>query len=294
MSGLEPGDDEFAALVKTCGYLGSFLDKGTWQPLTPLEELVLRTLARGRGTFETIVELADSNRTLQAAMLGRSLFEDMVVVHWLVLHRDAPDWLIQRFNAHADAMRLHDATVRGQMRRGSIDDVADLRGHEEELRREFGLYAERDWWGKTRDGQRISMPQLVVRLASERRFHPRLRGEQPILEQYYALQQKAWTQALHHTAVGTLVGTVDGGAFPHSVAGPGRAIILFGNYWVLGQLIFAALELGADAGAIAYFQKVFLAGLAVFGAVLDMPVPWEEDVARWAAETPDEHRDPSR
>lgn len=213
MSGLEPDDDEFAALVKTCGYLGSFLDKGTWKPLTPLEELVLRTLARGRGTFETIVELADSSRTLQAAMLGRSLFEDMVVVHWLVLHRDDPDWLIQRFNAHADAMRLHDATARGQMRRGSIDDVADLRGHEEGLRREFGLYAERDWWGKTRDGQRISMPQLVVRLASERRF--------------------------------------------------------------------------------AYFQKVFLAGLAVFGAVLDMPVPWEEDVARWAAETPDEHRDPS-
>jgi hypothetical protein len=290
MSEAKPAGDAFPALVRVCGYLENFLDKGTWKPVTPLEELVLRTLARGRGTFGTIVDLAENGRTLQAAMLGRSLFEDMVVAHWLVLHHDDPDWLVQRFNAHADAMRLHDVTVRRQMRLGSADDVSDLHGREHDLREQFGRFAERDWWGKTRDGQRISMPQLVARLADEKRFQPRLRGDEPILEQYYALQQKAWTQALHHTAVGTLVGQSDGGVFPRSVAGPSRSLILFGNYWVFGQLIFVALELGAEAGALTYFEKVFLTGLAVFGAALDAPVPWEDDVARWAQQPPDEPR----
>src|SRR4051794_9795074 len=144
--------------------LPGFLDKDTWQPATPLEDLVLGTLARGRSTYATIVSLVETGAVLQAAMLGRSLFEDMVVAHWLVLNEDDPDWLIQRFCDHRDAMRLYDATMREQVDvPPSGDDISDLIGKEKGLQDEFGNYAERDWWGRDRSGRRISMPELVER-----------------------------------------------------------------------------------------------------------------------------------
>jgi hypothetical protein len=119
-------------LIEVCRFLPNFLDKGEWQPATPAEELVLRTLARARGTYTAIIELVETERTLPAAMLGRSLFEDMVVTHWLVLHKEHPDWLIERFERHCDAMRLYDATVREQVNwMPSGDDISDLAGREE-------------------------------------------------------------------------------------------------------------------------------------------------------------------
>ena len=278
-----PDEQSLSELSDVCGFLPNFLDKGTWEPATPLEDLVLRTVARGRGTYETIVDLIQAERTLQAAMLGRSLFEDMVVAHWLVLHREDPDWLIQRFLRHRNAMRLHETATR--VRAGHAqddDDVSDLLGQEEGLRREFGRYAEHDWWGCDRDGQRITMPELVKRLALAEQFHPRLRGEEPILEQYYAQQHKAWTQALHHTAAGMSVRSRAPGDFPFSVAEPHAFLILFGNYWVFGQLIFVALELATAPEVADYFEKLFFAGLAVFGEWIGQPAPWADDVATWA------------
>ena len=271
-------------LIDVCRFLPNFLDKGTWKPANPLEDLVLGTLARGRATYATIVNLVEADATLQAAMLGRSLFEDMVVAHWLVLHHEDPDWLVQRFDDHRDAMRLYDAAMREQVNfLPSGDDVSDLVGREKTLRREFGKYSERDWWGRDRQGHKVSMPEVVRRLSADPLFHPRLRGEEPILEQYYAVQHKAWTQALHHTAAGTQTHPSEGGRFPVAV-GPSPLLVLFGNYWIFGQLIFVALELGSDDAVFAYFEKLFLSGLAVFGEIFDLPVPWAEKVAEWADE----------
>jgi hypothetical protein len=271
-------------LVSVCRLLSDFIDKGTWTPANALEELVLGTLARGRGTYETIVDLVKKDRTLQAAMLGRSLFEDMAVTHWLVLHQAEPDWLIHKFTEHRNAMRLHDATMRTQAKwMPSGDDISDLTGREDELRREFGRYAEYDWWGRDRDGTRVTMPRLVERLAATERFQPRLQGEEPILEQYYAFQHKAWTQALHHTAAGMHMRPDEQGGFPLAVALPSPFLILFSNYWVFGQLIFVALELGAPI-VLARFEKLFLAGLAIFGEAIGIQTPWAGELERWAQE----------
>jgi hypothetical protein len=246
-------------------------------------------MSRSRGTFEVIVDLVAQGRTLQAAMLGRSLFEDMAVGHWLVLHRADPEWLIARFEGHVAAMRLYDADVRRRMGAPAIDDVSDLAGREGELRAEFGRHAERDWWGRDRDGNRVGMPQLVSALAAAPQFRPRLKGEEAVLEQYYAMQHKAWTQALHHTAAGMQAWTAQDGALPMAVAGPTPFLILFGNYWVFGQLIFAVLDLGAPIAASVHFEKLFLAGLAVFGEMSEMPVPWADQVGVWAAEACSTH-----
>jgi hypothetical protein len=276
----------FEELLEVGGFLPSFLDKGRWQPVTRLQELVLSTLARGRSTYETILELLASGRSLQAAMLSRSLFEDMVVAHWLELNHDDPDWLIDRFDRHRDAMRLHDARIRRAFgfdeRPG--EELLELQARETELINEFGRHAQRDWWGVTPDGKPMRMPQLVETLAAAPLFHPRLRGEAPILEQYYAMQQKSWTQALHHTAAGMQLGVRVDDSFPAATVQTPPFLILFGNYWVFGQLIFTALELATAPDVIARFEKQFLSGLAVLGSAVDVHAPWMERVEGWARE----------
>jgi hypothetical protein len=102
------------------------------------------------------------------------------------------------------------------------------------------------------------MPRLVETLADQTQFQPRLKGEQPILEQYYAIQHKAWTQALHHTGAGMHLPRGEDGRVPIAVSGPSPFVILFANYWVFGQLVFVALELGAPPAAAKHFEKLFL------------------------------------
>jgi hypothetical protein len=63
-------------------------------------------------------------------------------------------------------------------------------------------------------------------------------------------------------------------------------LILFGNHWVFGQLIFVALELGTAPEVVDRFEQQFFANLAVFGEAIGTPAPWADDVAGWI----DEHR----
>ena len=61
-------------------------------------------------------------------------------------------------------------------------------------------------------------------------------------------------------------------------------LILFGNYWVFGQLVWVTLDLGAQ-DAIDDFEKLFLTGLAVFGETIGLPPPsWADDIEAWARE----------
>jgi hypothetical protein len=280
----DPPADELERFISVCGFLPHFLDKGSWEPTTRLETLVLATLARSRGTYETIVDLVQGGRALQAAMLSRSLFEDMAVAHWLVFHHEDPDWLIDRYEDHALAMRLHEAEIRAAMGAPQIDDVSDIAGRADELRKTYGRYAQLDWWGRDRAGNRVSMPDLVERLSAAPLFQPRLKGEVPIMTQYYQLQHKTWTQTLHHTAMGTGLLPAEAGSFPTEIATPSPFLILFGNFWVFGQLIFVALDLGAPAHASAHFEKLFLAGIAVFSEGIGVTVPWADQIAGWADE----------
>lgn len=286
--GGEHGSQELEMLAVVCGHLPSFIDKGQWRPVTRLENVVFRTVARGRGTYETVVDLIVNDKSLQAAMLSRSLFEDTAVAHWLVLHRDDPDWLLDRFDRHRDAMRLLAHESRSEFGWSEEpDDVSDILPKKDQLKHEFGRFAQKDWWGQDRHGNQVSMPQLVKRLADAEMFQPRLKGEAPILEQFYTFQHKAWTQALHHTAAGMELRFTEPDRFPVAIALPRPFLILAANYWVFGQLLFAAVELAA-MGAYGYFQKLFLAGLAVFGASIDVDVPWAAEVEAWAEEDPKE------
>ncbi len=251
-------------LADVCAFLTKFIDDGTWEPSTPLELLVVATLIRARATYETIIPLAQMGRTAQAASLTESLFEDMLVAHWLVLYKDNPEWLIEQHKAHGNALRLHFANAPGAS--ASAYDISDLAGREQELREQFGPYAEQLWWSIDRNGDPLTVEVLVKRLAGAEEFHPRLRGEQPILEQQYA--------ALRRMTAGPL-------AMAEEPMGPSSFHVLHTAYWTFAQLVFAALELGAR-DALEHFERLFLGGLAVFSEAVGVPVPWADQLREWA------------
>src|SRR5688572_2573124 len=92
--------------------MGSYLLERDLYSDTPLQQLVNGTCARATSTVTAIHGLVANDHPLQAAMLTRPLFEDMVVAHWLALHDQDPKWLIERFLDHRDAMRLAEARAR--------------------------------------------------------------------------------------------------------------------------------------------------------------------------------------
>lgn len=71
---------------------------------TPFEQIVCATMRRSTATADGIVRLLEADLGSQAAMLCRSLSEDVVVLHWLVLHEDDPAWLVDRFFDHEAAL----------------------------------------------------------------------------------------------------------------------------------------------------------------------------------------------
>src|ERR1700752_398946 len=73
---------------------------------TPFEEIVSAAMRRSTATTDGIVRLLEADLGSQAAMLCRSLSEDVVVLHWLVLHEDAPAWLVDRFFDHEAALAV--------------------------------------------------------------------------------------------------------------------------------------------------------------------------------------------
>jgi hypothetical protein len=243
--------------------MGSYLLERDLYADSQVQQLVNGTCARAFSTLSGVHGSIANEHPLQAAMLSRPLFEDMVVSHWVALHDDDPDWLIERFLDHRDAMRLAEARARREIG-WSEPDVSDIAHREAELIAEYGRYAERDWWGKNKDGTRITMPRLVELLSEAKRFHPRFKGEQPILEQYYAVIQKFASQCLHHTAAGMEVQLARGGGMPGIAPLPDETQMLAAAYWTYGQLVYLVLEL--QPADFREFEGIFLDGLYnVFG-----------------------------
>ena len=246
--------------LKACAETGSYLPGRQLMMDTHMEQIVGGTAARAQETFYAICQLARNRQTVQAAMLCRSLFEDMVVAHWLVLHEDDPEFLVDRYLDHLDAMRLNEATTAA--RHGvEAPDVSGLAGRENDLRREFGEYAQRDWWGVRRDGSRITMPEVVTKLEQAERFHPRMGGEKPILREMYEKAQKWNTQLLHHTAAGMpLALNRENQLRPQALPAPTEITVLAQAYWVHAQLVLLALDVTPNQDW-REFEGVFLRGL---------------------------------
>jgi hypothetical protein len=255
--------------LATCSAIASYLPGRDLISDSHLQQIVNGTVIRSTGTFVAITGLVSEQYDLQAAMLSRSLFEDMVVTHWLALHADAPEFLTERFIAHHEAILVQHYRARERLgwTLDSSPEPARLLEREAELVKRFGKHAERDWWGVSRDGQRMTMPAVVAALSASERFVPRLRGEQPVLEQMYAAAQKFQTQCLHHTAVGLPIVPQRDDRMPLGVEEPSPFAVLHVAYWTYAQIVYLVLECQpASAGE---FEWLFLDGLyGVIGPAL--------------------------
>ena len=116
---------------------GRALEKST-------DGLLAALFARTTNTFWSAVELGRSGFGEQAAMLNRSLFEDMVDLHWIV---DNPDIAIERYDQHNNhaSMLLADA-LRKHPRFFPADELPAFNPDDRrELDKLFGPYGQRSW-----------------------------------------------------------------------------------------------------------------------------------------------------
>ncbi|HEV2857899.1 MAG TPA: DUF5677 domain-containing protein [Solirubrobacterales bacterium] len=258
-----------ARQLRACESIGTYLEGRELMVDTHMEQILGATAARAKETFRSMCLLAGEHQTVQAAMLCRSIFEDMVVMHWLVLHDDDPEFLTTRFMDSLDAMRLNEA--RTAERHGQMPpDVSDLEAREEQLVKDFGSNAQRQWWAVRRNGTPIKMPEVITELENAEQFQPRLKGEKPILREMFEKAQKWNTQLLHHTPAGTPVRlNRENPLRPLEAPTPAVPMAIFPAYWSYGQVVLLVLDVVPNQDRRS-FERIFLKGLAEgFGA----PIP---------------------
>src|SRR6266511_2477851 len=99
------------------------------------DRLIVATYARGSKTYQGALRLAYIGYGAQSFMLGRSLWEDMLVAHWVKLN---PDTAPRQLDDHR---RMTLAVYEGELRRFGLNvpDAPPLdRAERDRLRREFG------------------------------------------------------------------------------------------------------------------------------------------------------------
>lgn len=233
---------------------------GTYPRDTNLQRLVALTAQRSNNTALAVANLLADNQIEQAQMLCRPLFEDMAVVHWLVM-QDDPAFLIERFFDHQDAMMLqdHDHFTKSMgLPYGDQPGLERALANRADLVKTFGDYAQRSWWAVRPDGTQLTLAGLVEELQTHQAYVPRLHGgDEPILRDTYALANRWANQQLHHTGRGFVFVMQRDGAGQRD-----RDILLrvtaMNAYWTFGQTLFLQLEQWSpDPSLLPEYQKLF-------------------------------------
>lgn len=128
------------------------------RPPEPGGDLVLLSIfTRSSRTYEAVVRwLAERGFGEQGAMLNRSLFEDMVDIHWVHLN---PALAVERLEQHDKWSRFLRADVQREFsdwfdgRRGEPPKLSNQ--EKQELRTLFGAKGEKSWTGPSTLNQRL-------------------------------------------------------------------------------------------------------------------------------------------
>ena len=269
-------DPEHPAFVAARALNDGLGDRIAVPDAQPFSHLIWATFVRSKRTYEAIGHLLGNEFDLQAAMLCRPLFEDMLVGHWLELNRDDPDWLVERFFRHREAMALDQLALERTQPFGVgpllVPDTQELRAKQNSLGREFKGRARRDWWDPCDEGRGVGSPigiegvagLLEDAAAKHRRFDPRFAGgETALLRSLEAVVVNWFSRQLHHTAMGLpFQPSVDGPIeFREDPIAPLR--ILFTSFWTFGQQGFLLLEHLAQEPST--FEQTFMNGLVTIG-----------------------------
>jgi Family of unknown function (DUF5677) len=258
--------------------------------------LIYATVVRSTRTYSGICLLLRQGLAVQAAMLTRSLFEDVIVAHWMALNESDQEWLPERFLRHREAIALYQRKLRRDTKFSMgpvLSAPDDLEDHESELVEEFGHQATRDWWDPGKEGsgkgKDVGLRKIVVQLeqvaANKERFHPRFAGgEEPLLERIDRTIHKWLSQCVHHTAVGlpfTPIGNDEAEAPPDPFL-----LVGFSASWLFAQQVYLIHELNhvpydeIDTvwfACMAQFTKIFLGA----EAAEKLAGQWAEHYGRW-------------
>jgi len=164
----EPG---ICRTVEALQAIIEFADDHTsaWGRRTAVDWILALTTIRSVTTAKAVSNLLVTQLVGPAQMLCRSLFEDMVVVHWLLM-QDEPTFLVQRFFDHADVSVLRDHDHFTEEMGLPYDErpgLADALARRGQLGR-VGTRRDQYWWGARRDGLGVvtglGMPSIVKEL----------------------------------------------------------------------------------------------------------------------------------
>ncbi len=236
--------------------------------------IISGTAVRASDTYQAILYLVAASLTQQASMLLRSLFEDMAVMHWLLLHPEDQLHYAQRFLDHRDAMALVAERVAREVGWPTEQDVTAIRDREPMLLADFGRYAERAWWDKDGDGERVTLARIVEDVGSAEQFWGRTHGETKILEQHFNIVNKWANQILHHTAVG--LGAVRVSDNEVALDVPRAAQVLAPAYYCYAMVECAVVELGGTVPQHSPIWPIFMDGLPVLLALAQAEQPARE------------------
>jgi hypothetical protein len=143
----------------------------------PADRILEATLARAIRTFAAAVELAGKGHGAQAAMLARSLYEDLVVSYWATWVKNDPEWVWERLQMQQEYRTyLWLKTLEGAIAARRETGLSGARL--EQLKGLFGAHGEHSWWQREQvrvvrgDGagaprvrwRKTTLPQLVVAL----------------------------------------------------------------------------------------------------------------------------------
>jgi hypothetical protein len=266
-------------------------DGTTYQWRNGTEALVVGTVARSARTYRSICLLLRANLPVQAGILTRTLFEDVIVTHWLAANEDEREWFLERFLIHRAAIVQHQEHLQSElgMQVGEpLGIAAKYKKLAEAEPDRFGKQASKDWWsaerdpGHKNDSRGLSVRQVVVRLekmAKDReRYFPRFAGgEADLLDNIDRVVHKWLSQCVHHTAVG--LPFAPSGTNQVQESGDPMPIVGFSASWLFAQQVYLLFEL--NRVPYKHIDTVWYLCLQKFVRVLIGPQEADALVEQW-------------
>jgi hypothetical protein len=254
--------------IKALQTIIAFADESrtAWAHQTAVDWILGLTTIRSIATAKAISNLLLTQQVAQAQMLGRSLFEDMVVVHWLLMQDDAT-FLVERYFEHEDnaLIRDHDHFAAQGLPYDDRPGVADALGRRGKLGK-VGTRRDQYWWGARLEGDKVigglGMPTIVALLQTHQPYVPRLwGGDEPVLQNMFELSIRWTNEQLHHSPRGQpgLLAR-DGRIWWADISGQ-TTTAAAAAHWILGQTIYLQLTYGVidnDFALEKQFDELFI------------------------------------
>jgi len=166
-----------------------------WTPLRGSVDLVFRaTFARSSSTLGAILWLTEHGYGVQARMLCRPLFEDMVIASYLATAPDVEE-LTKRYQRHFEVSRRLVAQARANDPKLDPTTTPEDPQEEQELRDLFGVNLERTWTGK-------SQVALIRLIENEWKGDTDRSGRVAQMWDVYRRQLRRSNDFLHHSPWG--------------------------------------------------------------------------------------------